>query len=633
MSSDPDIRYHIGVVYYNMKMFAKAHKELLIARDNMEDSDSSRLHNQIGMCEAQLGDIENCIQSYEKAIQLDPDYLDCYINYAITAKEIGMWEKSDTLLSYVISSPLARGGGSVNMLLEAHRFKASLFYGLGRYSDSLPYALKFLDLSTKFEDKVSGFLQIALCYQCLGNFEKALYHFEQILLLDKEHYCQVLVDIIYFYCSHLDEPMNAVCIDSLFDPLLKEVSSKRLKVPTSTSDAQHRAYSCSRTTLIENSYQLVNNLRRIDSNSEFNKLQQILRISSRFGGWIQLDTPGFLPNARQQRMFGLAVMEMASALRMHCKSLVDGRGGLVVNDIGSSNRISNVSGTHVFGYRDFFDIVVKWRQISEPNDAVWWIDRLTPSSFEEGFGLQTPMVNGELKCIRYHSYFGMGFDLLKKILCEDFYFTARGEAMKLSHQEILKVKSANTLREIYDVIQADFYVICPCESSISKDAVLLDGTRLTVIKQLSDGFNFSIRSPGLPARWKAMDREMDASFTRVITSIRNYMETGNIDSARGVLEEGLGIFFYWANFAPLTRGTAFCGYAAIVAILLSIDKQVACSIPRGIQLDWEALFTSQCSVFVTGCMKWMNIVECSFVHDPIMQYPFGTVRQMMVSLL
>ena len=46
---------------------------------------------------------------------------------------------------------------------------------------------------------------------------------------------------------------------------------------------------------------------------------------------------------------------------------------------------------HQFGWRDLFDVGVRWRQISEPNDPVWWIDRFPSQAFEDGFGLQTPI--------------------------------------------------------------------------------------------------------------------------------------------------------------------------------------------------------------------------------------------------
>ena len=49
---------------------------------------------------------------------------------------------------------------------------------------------------------------------------------------------------------------------------------------------------------------------------------------------------------------------------------------------------------------------------------MWWIDRLSPEAFAEGFGLQTPLVNGQLKVIRYHPYFDQAFTLMKEIMVQ-----------------------------------------------------------------------------------------------------------------------------------------------------------------------------------------------------------------------
>ena len=35
-----------------------------------------------------------------------------------------------------------------------------------------------------------------------------------------------------------------------------------------------------------------------------------------------------------------------------------------------------MKGYHVFGWRDWFDIAIRWRQYSEPMDVVYWLDRL-----------------------------------------------------------------------------------------------------------------------------------------------------------------------------------------------------------------------------------------------------------------
>ena len=70
---------------------------------------------------------------------------------------------------------------------------------------------------------------------------------------------------------------------------------------------------------------------------------------------------------------------------------------------GGSSSLSKVD--HKFGWRDLYgtfhlfflfllsscfrrtnfssDIAVKWRQYSEPNDPVWWVDLLSPEQFTE----------------------------------------------------------------------------------------------------------------------------------------------------------------------------------------------------------------------------------------------------------
>lgn len=86
---------------------------------------------------------------------------------------------------------------------------------------------------------------------------------------------------------------------------------------------------------------------------------------------------------------------MAKRLDQHCEAIINEadielsapsseckksetcrlRRGLLVADCGSSGSLEGGQGCHTFMFRDFFDIAVKWRQISEPNDPVWWIDR------------------------------------------------------------------------------------------------------------------------------------------------------------------------------------------------------------------------------------------------------------------
>lgn len=208
-----------------------------------------------------------------------------------------------------------------------------------------------------------------------------------------------------------------------------------------------------------------------------NTFKKLLSYTLPLTNIMQLNSPGFIPNKRQRTMFGITVLQMAQTLRSHLMSVKIGGPGLEVNDIVSSkdysdnsnddsnsnsNKSSNKSSndtssssskrgvlkSHSFSWRDFFDIVVKWRQISEPNDPVWWIDRLPAKAFKDGFGLQTPIVNGQLKTIRYYSYFPMALEKTKKLM-EEGYFNAGGVYEVLKHSDKKKLASMTTLEEIH----------------------------------------------------------------------------------------------------------------------------------------------------------------------------------------
>lgn len=231
------------------------------------------------------------------------------------------------------------------------------------------------------------------------------------------------------------------------------------------------------------------------------------------------------------------------------------------------------------------------------------------------------MVNGELKCIRYYPYFDMGFALLKKLLVEQDYFVAKGEqrCILLEPKKVL-VSSATTLDDIYAAVGEDFWVVCPCRSSI-QDKELLEGTRLTLVKKTETGtggsgsdtgvgYDFSIRSPGLPARWEAMEAELTACFNSIVKQLLLLKRMDNIDhmtpsscniretTQSQLMREALRLFFYWVNFAPLTRGSAMCGYAAIMAVIVASNRTIKNSIPKGKQLDWEAIFTADSNDFI-----------------------------------
>jgi tetratricopeptide (TPR) repeat protein len=575
-----------------------------IESGNIQSNESpvdAKLWNNIGMCEAQLGNLDLSYAAYEESMKLDPSYVEAKINYVIILKESSGCMKARTLLHEVIAM-------NSSMLRQAYQLLFMIYYSLGMIQSAKETVIKMLEYSTTVADRVYGFHQLALCYQCLGEFSHAALNFTKALKLDKNHYCRVQKEVLLYYWNHIGYSTSTFCIDSDIEPLLKEAWSKSLSTSASIQYTNQKVPDSA-------SNRGIKSIHLKTSTGETHvKTHQLLKISSKLGRWIQINSVGFVRNNRQYRMFGLAVIEMASMLREHCDLLVAGKDGLTVKNAASScaRYNSRKDDFHPFGYRDLFDVIVKWRQISEPNDPVWWIDRLSQTSFEEGFGLHTPMVNGELKCIRYYSYFPKGFALMKNLLLTDFYYSAAGTKKELSNELKQHVLNANTLDDLMSIVDEDFYVVCPCRSALN-ESILLEGTRLTLVKKQPEGYDFSIRSAGLPSRWAAMDAEMKYAFDRVISSlICSTSGSYTNEQLLLVIRESVSLFFYWVNFAPLSRGTAACGYAALLAVIVATGKRIITPIPPKIQLDWEAIFTSDRNVFIENVLMWLRTDDCEF---------------------
>jgi len=134
-------------------------------------------------------------------------------------------------------------------------------------------------------------------------------------------------------------------------------------------------------------------------------LEPLTVLADKLGRLSQYSHQGFFSNARQQRASGYAAIELAqvrgrvgihprerirqetspdlipclvclSSFSQAIRSLLAARrsGNTVwVRSEGSSVQ-AGASGRHQFGWRDAMDIVVKWRQLSEPNDQVGMIE-------------------------------------------------------------------------------------------------------------------------------------------------------------------------------------------------------------------------------------------------------------------
>jgi hypothetical protein len=240
----------------------------------------------------------------------------------------------------------------------------------------------------------------------------------------------------------------------------------------------------------------------------------ILRFADLIGKRIQYDCPGFLPNKRQHRMAGLAVIEIAQKVskawriewrnstkgttkngkknrrRERTNILSQNRGGAGCSSssfsetsTGYASLEDRSSGRSILSWQDVYSPAVRWRQISEPCDPVVWVNKLS-EEFNSGFGSHTPMVLGQAKVVRYFPNYERTLTLAKSIIKDKLSVRSKKDkVIDLSKDEkIEKIMRAETCDELHNIVGEDFWVATWCDSTGS-EGKRLEGTRITCIQK------------------------------------------------------------------------------------------------------------------------------------------------------
>eukprot|EP00516_Mucochytrium_quahogii_P003420 CAMPEP_0203756670 /NCGR_PEP_ID=MMETSP0098-20131031/9905_1 /ASSEMBLY_ACC=CAM_ASM_000208 /TAXON_ID=96639 /ORGANISM=" , Strain NY0313808BC1" /LENGTH=815 /DNA_ID=CAMNT_0050648631 /DNA_START=213 /DNA_END=2657 /DNA_ORIENTATION=+ len=313
------------------------------------------------------------------------------------------------------------------------------------------------------------------------------------------------------------------------------------------------------------------------------QLKSLVSYADQIGQVIQLSCVGFSVNHRQHRQCGVSMIQMGQTLR-----------GAFVDQDWTSRRS--------WGFVNFMNIAVFWRQLSDPCAQVFWINRLTKASFEAGFGLETSMEEGHYKVPRYYMYCNEALSLAKTLLVEEM----GSEHQPRAAEYILEIPTAARLVEF---IGTDFWVTTRCNSK-HLPGTFYDGTRLKFVSDELKGVVFSICTPCTPVRWAQFVAELDALWGEIIKLGNTiYQCERSIPSKaqrKHAVDLALTFFYFWVSFSPLTRGTAATGYTAMFAILLSMGVSIPTQLPPNMQLDWLAILSPNFTEFVKENRGWLD---------------------------
>lgn len=594
-----------GIINFKLRAFYSARNDFGSA---LEFGESPDLWNFIGQCEKEFGHVNKAVEAYDNTLRLDPNNFEAVLHKGICLIGNSDHERALPLIAEV----LQRDPNNK----QALGYRALMHHNMG----NAPLALQDYTLVSSLDpsDSTSRYFS-GILSQAMGDYSRAVEYYQQTLSVDASHFAWTVMEICYYRWSKLDTHLEEYNADRDVDWQLK-FSWVKNDARSSHCKSKKPCRLTPLTNLPPNDLLAIPSVRDSDFSKEKRRvIRDLLNVTSILSRWIQVNSPGFLPHRRQHKMFGLQVLQMSQTLRRHARSIANGVGGLTVNRRASSQLV-NEDERHHLNWRDFFDIAVKWRQLAEPLDAVWWIDRTTDmqpdtdDADNEYLGLQTYIQTGVGENVRYYPYYKQAFNLTKNLLHRGYYF-GQHIFRPTPPSDVPAILASRNLRQLLDAVKNPFYIITPCYSSRLTDYPM-QGTRIAVMPSTSqkEGFDFFISNPISSQRFDDFADEISHIFESFVSLLVDGIAAGTVDEHGRLppkeqdqaITYALQLFFYWTNFAPLTRGSASVGYSALVACLLSIGEVMPNQVPRGIQLDWESILRPNVEEFVaTAKAKWV----------------------------
>eukprot|EP00727_Mastigamoeba_balamuthi_P006759 m51a1_g2703 putative tetratricopeptide repeat (843) ;mRNA; r:807055-809826 len=521
------------------------------------------LWNHVGLAATGLGDLEDGIAAFARATVLDPSFKDPWSNMAQAWRELGVLDKSLALYDKALQVDPKRS--AVNHL------RGNALFGAGRHAE----AVTWFDQASKIDPRNTEHVFMrAVCRHGLGQLVAAASDYALVVSMKPDHTAWYMRECALLLRSRLSVPLRSFDYDGEVDPYFKEAWCKHHHPATLVRYRPQPEPSPKDGLPLDPS-----DVQPAPSSPE---LEALLKMADHLGSLMQYDSQGFMPNKRQQRSAGLAMIQAAQWLR---------------NELGWMGRGLDQNGQKRTqrGWRDLFTALVRWRQIAEPNDPVWWVDRLSPEQFAEGYGSHTPMFTGQTKVVRYNSQWRRAFAVMRSLA--PLPPTEGG----LGVPEHVAESSKEPL-DLYQYFQRDFFVETPCKSTRpGGPSKPLEGTRLTV-QAVQQGVEFSIRTPCTPPRWAQYDAELKA----VWSELCDRACAGDCEGASALAMRAV---FYWYNFMPLSRGTAAVGFAFIQAVHLAVGVALEAPLPRGMQPDWEAILCPDPQGFSVALEAWLGAAK------------------------
>jgi Flp pilus assembly protein TadD len=179
LASDVLNHFNSGVTFYNQKEFSKAIQAYQKAIEL--DPNYVEAYNNLGIIYQMMGDVDRAFGAYQKATEISPRYEKGYNNLGILLLLKGRYEEALEAFQKV----LAINPNNI----ESHINLGILFKKKGQWDEAIESYQKALAIEPLHRET---HYNIALLYEQLENFELAISHYQQFIRLSSKSHSELV---------------------------------------------------------------------------------------------------------------------------------------------------------------------------------------------------------------------------------------------------------------------------------------------------------------------------------------------------------------------------------------------------------------------------------------------------------
>lgn len=202
--------YKLGKAFFLKNKYDVALQHLEAFEQN--NKNYADVYNMLGVIYHLGGRIKDAIRSFERALKINPGYMEAATNLAITYNDIGQYEKAKNALNKAKGSSHSKTIKEMedklikSKLSNLHAQIADLYVEIGNYDNAIEEYQKALRLQPTFVDIKT---KLAIAYREKGMLAQAIKELEEAKFINADYIpTRVNLGILYYLMRRIDDAIT-----------------------------------------------------------------------------------------------------------------------------------------------------------------------------------------------------------------------------------------------------------------------------------------------------------------------------------------------------------------------------------------------------------------------------------------